>query len=353
MSSSLRLFTISGIAINIHVTFLILVLFVLTGGIKLLALLIGIFCCVTVHELCHALVARRFGIQVREITLLPIGGIATMTKMPEKPIQEFLISLAGPASNLIIVAVLYIPLKRFLGSDTLFHPLSTATWPLTLAHLYWLNLILAVFNLIPAFPMDGGRILRSLLAARIGYGRATRIAAGLGHLFALVFAYFGILHLNIILIAIAVFIYIAASGEAAQAGIKETLKKISVRDILSHDFFTVTADATIGKVVEIVFHAHQENFPVISDGKLAGFIARQDITGAIHQSGLGTKVADVMRTDFPVARFGDSLEKVHRAMQDHGVTALPVLRGEEVVGVVTLEDIGRVYAMAAHEGAIP
>ena len=229
MRGSIKLFNIFGISINIHITFLLLLVFFLSGGIKWLVLMIGVFCFVTLHEVCHSLAARHYGIEVREITLLPIGGIASMSSMPEKPAQEFFISVAGPLFNLAVIVIFYNPMKSLLGTGVLFHrPLSTATWPLTLAYLYWINLMLAAFNLIPAFPMDGGRVLRSLLAGRIGYGRATKFAVGLGHIFAVGFAYFGIVNFNIVLVAIAIFIYTAASNEGRQVDVREALKKFKI-----------------------------------------------------------------------------------------------------------------------------
>src|SRR3989338_10265804 len=180
MRGSIKLFTVFGISINIHITFFLLLLLVLPGGIKWIFIVLAIFTFVTIHELCHSLVARRFGITVREITLFPIGGVAAMTKMPDKPSQELLISIAGPAFNMLVILVFFFPLKYLLGPEILFYPLSTATWGLTLAHLYWINLMLALFNLIPAFPMDGGRVLRALIAIKIGRRRATAIAVGLG-----------------------------------------------------------------------------------------------------------------------------------------------------------------------------
>ncbi len=349
MKGSIRLFKVFGISINIHVTFLLLLVLFLSGGPKWLFLIIGIFFFVTLHELCHSLVAKHFGIDVHEITLLPIGGIASMTRMPEKPSQEFMISMAGPLFNVLVVLVFFYPLKYILGPAVLFHPLSTQTWPLAVAYVYWLNLMLAVFNLIPAFPMDGGRILRSALAGKFGYQKATKIAATFGHIFALLFAYFGIVKLNIILIAIAVFIYMAASAEEAQIDIKETLKKIRVRDILAHDFLTLRSDTPIAKVMEMVFHSHQEDFPVVDDGKLVGFITRQDIVNGIHQHGMNIPVNDVMRKDFPVAKDADLLLKIQDIMQKSGMKALPVMKADSVVGVVTLEDIGRFYALVSQK----
>ena len=179
-----------------------------------------------------------------------------MTKMPEKPSQEFLISIAGPAFNIMVILVFFFPLKYILGTEVLYHPLSTQTWPLTIAYVYWINLILAIFNLIPAFPMDGGRVLRALLAIKIGYQKATKVAVNLGHIFALFFAYLGITRFNLILVAIAIFIYMAASSEEVQVDIKETLKKFLVRDILPRDFYTLRSDATLAKVLELIFHSH-------------------------------------------------------------------------------------------------
>ena len=238
MRGSVRLFRVFGIGINIHITFLLLLLFVVSGGIKLFALVIGIFFFVTMHELCHSLTARRFGIETSEITLFPIGGVASMSNTPDKPMEELAISLAGPLSNMAVIALLFYPMRNFLGDAVFFHPLSISTWPLTVSYIYWINLALAVFNMIPAFPMDGGRILRSVLAVRMGKVKATRIAVRLGHFFALVFAYFGIVRGNVILIAIAIFVYLAASSEEMQVHIKETLKKFKIRDILPADFLT-------------------------------------------------------------------------------------------------------------------
>ncbi|MBI5124456.1 MAG: site-2 protease family protein [Candidatus Omnitrophica bacterium] len=348
MKGSIRLFTVFGISINIHITFLLLVVLFLSGGIKWFVLMIGVFCFVTLHEICHSLVAKHYGIQVREITLLPIGGVASMASMPEKPSQEFFISIAGPLFNLIVVAVLYIPLKNILGAQALFHrPLSTATWPLTLSYLYWINLILAVFNLIPAFPMDGGRVLRSLLAQKIGYQRATKIAVNLGHIFALGFAYFGIVGFNIILIAIAIFIYVAASNEELQVNVKETLKKFKVKDILSVDFFTLNPDTTLAKVLELIFHSHQEDFAVVEADTLVGFVTRQDIINGIHTLGMQAAVKNVMRRKFPTLTENDSLIKAQGLMEENSIRAVPVIKGGRVIAVVTLEDIGRIYSIAS------
>ena len=269
-----------------------------------------------------------------------------MTKMPEKPYQEFLISLAGPMLNIAIVAIFFFPLYFILGPEILFHPLSVRTFPLMIAHIYWINLILAIFNLIPAFPMDGGRILRAVLAQKMGYQKATRIAVNLGHIFALFFGYFGLINGHLLLIIIAVFIYMAASSEELQVDIRETLKKFTVGDILNPRFLTVDKYTSLSKILELMFHTHQEDFPVVNEnGGMIGFISRHDIINGIHQHGMNTSVIEIMRENVPVLHEWDTLDKVQELMQERSIRALPVVRYDNLVGVISLEDITRVYSM--------
>ena len=226
---SIRLFSIFGISIYIHVTFLVLpVLFFVNAGLKGVFLVFFVFSCVTVHELFHSLTAKRFGIRVGNITLFPIGGVASISAYPEKPSQEFLISLAGPAFNIIFAAVLFYPLYRILGPD-LFKP-SLDTWRGTIAYAFWVNPSLAFFNLLPAFPMDGGRILRSFLARRMSLRKATQIAVGIGNFFALLFGFIGIAYRHFMLVIIAIFIYLAASSEEFQVELRESIKQSLLND---------------------------------------------------------------------------------------------------------------------------
>ncbi|MBN1354478.1 MAG: CBS domain-containing protein, partial [Candidatus Omnitrophica bacterium] len=210
---------------------------------------------------------------------------------------------------------------------------------------YWINLILALFNLIPAFPMDGGRILRALLAQKLGYQRATKIAVNFGHVFALIFGYIGLMNSHIILIIIAVFIYMAASSEELHVDIKETLKNFRIKDIVSAQFITLNKETTLQKILELVFHSHQEDFPIVEDDRYLGFVTRNDIIKGIHQHGISAKVSAIMRNDVPVLRESDPLDKAQNKMQEYSIKALPVMRGESVIGVVTIEDISRVYTV--------
>lgn len=346
MKGSIRLFKIFGIAVNIHITFFLLFFLAIYGGWKWLFLIIGVFFFVTIHELSHSLMAKRFGIMVREITLLPIGGIASMAKMPEKPRQEFLISIVGPLSNIVIIMVFFFPMKFLLGPDVLFHELSTRTWPLTVAYLYWINLMLAGFNLIPAFPMDGGRVLRAILASRIGYQRATKVAVKLGHIFAIVFVFLGIKY-NVFLVAIAVFIYFSASSEEIHVDVKETLKKFRVRDILPRDFIVLDKRTTLAKVLEFIFHSHQEDFPVTDNKEFVGFVTRQDIMKGIHAFGMEKPIGEVMSKVFPRVKDSDPLIRVQEIMHEKGMRALPVMKDGKLAGVITIEDIGRTYSVAS------
>ena len=353
MRGSIRLFKVSNISINVHMTFFLLLFLAMYGGVKSVVFILGVFCFVTLHELCHSIVAQKLGIRVKEITLLPIGGVASMARMPEKASEEFMISIAGPLMNIAVIVIFYLPLRLILGTDVL-HSFfvegpSLKTWPLVISYIYWINLILAVFNLIPAFPMDGGRILRSILTPRMGYLKATKFAVNLGHIFALIFGYVG-LRYNIFLVFIAIFIYMAASGEGMQVEIKEILKKFRIKDILSKDFLTIDKDSPLSKILELIFHSHQEDFAVVEDSKMIGFVTRRDIIAGMHELGMQASVSSIMSKNVPTLRETDYLNKAQDIMQNSGMKALPVLRGESIVGIVTIEDIMRVYSVMSKRG---
>jgi len=353
MRGSIRLLKIFGISINVHITFLILpVIFFAYAGFRGVFLILTVFVFVTAHELCHSLVAKRFGIKVPQITLLPIGGVATMGAIPEKPYQEFAISVAGPLFNVILGLLMFFPIYGLVGREAFFKP-SLDSWPQTFSYLFWINPILAAFNLLPAFPMDGGRLLRAAFARKLGYRKATEIAVNFGHAFALIFAFIGILYSHIMLIVIAVFIYMAASNEGTQVEVKEILKNYRVSDILPGKFLTLTKDVELSKVLEIIFHQHQEDFPVLENHKLVGFLTRNDVIYGMHQYGPNKRVGDIMRMTFPKARPQDSLVKVQSTMHKWGLKAVPVLKDDKLCGIITLEDISRVYIMMANHKETP
>ncbi len=347
MKGSVHLFKVWGININIHITFLLLpLLFGFQYGLRGVFMILFVFCCVTMHELMHSIQARRFGIKVDQIILLPIGGIASMRKMPENPREELLVSFSGPLFNIGIAVVLFYPLYTLLGPQDFFHP-SLATWPQTFAYAFWVNPMLAIFNLLPAFPMDGGRVLRAFLAQRMDYQKATRIAVGFGHAFALFFAFWGIRHNNLILIVISIFVYFAASQEGTQVDIKMTLKKFYVQNILSPNFATVSPTSSINEILGLIFQTHQEDFPVVANGHLVGFLPRSQIIYAIHQHGTNRIAGEIMLRSFPTASPEELLSSVQNKLEMSGLRAIPVVKDEKLLGLVTVEDIGRVYGLVA------
>ncbi len=269
-----------------------------------------------------------------------------MRFIPEKPSEEFKISIAGPLFNISFALVLFLPAYYLLGPENLFHP-GIKTWPKTFAYAFWINPILALFNLLPAFPMDGGRILRSFLARRMEYGKATRIAVGFGHAFAVLFGFVGLISTppNPILIIIAFFIFMAASQEGMQVDLRLTLRKFSVKDVLPEQFFSIALSTRLCEVLALTLHSHQEDFPVVENGKIVGLLTRADVILTIHQFGVQKLVRDVMKKDFPVVQVNDALIKAHKLMEEWKIKAVPVLNRERVVGIVSLEDISRVYLL--------
>jgi Zn-dependent protease len=220
----LRLFSLAGIEVRIDRTFWLLPLFfgVWTGieagwetGLRMAVLIIGVFLCVLGHEFTHGFRARHLGIEVPFITLYPMGGVAAMARMPRRSWHEFSIAAVGPLFNFALAAAAYYPLLHLLGPETLFHP-TVRTWEGTLANLFWINPILGAFNLIPAFPMDGGRMLRALLSARLKYALSTRIAVNLGRFFAIIFFLLGIKDGQWMLVLVGLYVFFAAANELRQ-----------------------------------------------------------------------------------------------------------------------------------------
>lgn len=231
---AIRLFKVAGIEVRIHLTFFILPFLAayfygkdygLMVGVRAFALVCLIFLCVLLHEFSHSLRARGYGIAVPYITLYPMGGVASMQRIPKNPRQEFFISVVGPLFNFALAAALFFPLYFLIGPHELFSP-SLDTWAGVFSSVFWANPVLGAFNLIPAFPMDGGRILRSALAARMDYVRATRISVLLGRIFAILFFLFGAWHREWTLILVAGFVFIAAGSEEKQVLAEEALRRL-------------------------------------------------------------------------------------------------------------------------------
>jgi Zn-dependent protease/predicted transcriptional regulator len=344
MRWSFRVGTLLGIRIELHVTFLLFIGWVaisrglLTGNpghaLNAVLLLLLIFSCVLLHELGHALTARRFGILTRDIILLPIGGVARLERMPEKPQQELLVAIAGPAVNVVIAALLF----AFVGGRP--HELSQALASGGIVEtLFYVNIIMILFNLIPAFPMDGGRVLRALLAFRLPYGRATSIASVIGQTFALLFAIFGLFTHNVMFMFVALFVFLAASEERALVQTRASLSGLPVQAAMVTDFHALDAHDRLQRAVEYLMAGAQQDFPVLEGGAPVGILTRADLVRGLQQQGSSAEVGEVIHRDEEYADAGEPLEDAVQRMRAHARTALPVVHGGGLVGLLTLENV--------------
>ena len=348
MKWSLKLGSVAGIGIFVHWTFVILIAWIVyvhaVEGSDLLALLRGItfvlavFGCIVLHELGHALTAQRFGIRTRDITLLPIGGLARLERMPEEPNQELLIALAGPAVNVVIAAVLALVIIVVQGALVLkgFEPLGGSF----LIQLMLVNVILVVFNLIPAFPMDGGRVLRALLARKIAYERATEIAASVGQFVAILFGILGLMSGNFFLLFIALFVYLGAQQEAHFVQVRSLLRGVPTRQAMVTRFRTLAPHEPLAAALDELIAGEQQDFPVTDNGQLVGVLSRGDLVKQLSEGRRDEPVADVMRRDCRTVEDHASLEDSFQLMGEEGCSMLPVVRDGQLVGILTLENVG-------------
>jgi Zn-dependent protease/predicted transcriptional regulator len=341
---------LAGIDVYMHATFLLLVGFIVVASWveshNVARTLLGVFFvlvifgCIILHELGHALAARRYGIRTRDIVLLPIGGVARLERMPDDPNQELLVALAGPAVNVLIALGLFGVLAS-LGHFPTLRQVATISWTGRdfLPSLMAVNVWLVLFNLIPAFPMDGGRVLRALLAKRMDYTDATQAAAHIGQAIALVFGFVG-LFFDPFLLFIALFVWMGASGEAGMVQMRTSLGGIPVQRVMFTDFRTLQPDDTLEKAVKHILSGWQQDFPVVFGSHVLGVLTREDLTRAIAQGGTGKPVREAMRRDFQALDSHDMLEQAVQVLQRCGCRSLPVEHDGELVGMLTLENVG-------------
>ncbi len=362
MKWSWKLATVAGIGLYVHATFFLLIAWVgitywLAGGsaaaLSGIAFILALFACVVLHELGHALTARRYGIRTRDITLLPIGGVSRLERIPDDPRQEVWVSLAGPAVNVVIAAALY---AWLLVSQTL-RPLSALTMaggPF-LERLLLVNVSLAVFNLLPAFPMDGGRVLRALLAMRMDYVRATQVSAHVGQAMALVFGLIGLFS-NPFLVFIAFFVWIGAAQEASMVQMRTALSGIPVSRAMLTNFQTVASDDAAKRVLELILAGSQQDFPVVDGGqggRVAGVLLRSDVLKALAQRASDWRVRDVMRREFEVVDAADMLDTALARLQSCNCHTLPVTSRGALVGLLTMENVGEFLLIQSALGRSP
>ena len=355
---SITLGSVSGIVVRVHMTFFLLLAWIGTvlwfakgpaAAIDGVVFVLFLFGCVVLHELGHAFAARRYGIGTRDITLLPIGGLASLDRMPEDPGQEVVVALAGPAVNIVIAALLFLVVGAQVDTSGLEGFGAGATS--FIGRLATVNLVLAVFNLIPAFPMDGGRILRALLGFTMSRAKATRIAARIGQGLAVVFAFLGLMG-NPILILIAIFIFFAASAEAYSASIHDFARGRSVAEAMITQFEVLPKQASLDDAAKLLLATTQQEFPVVDDAKhLVGFVTRASLIETLQTNTGAVPIDSAVVRDVATVTTRTSLENTVALLEQRAAPAVAVLaESGRLVGYVTLENLAEFFMVRSAGG---
>ena len=347
MKWSLKLGTFAGIHVYLHWTFVLLLGWILFSHLgqghdwaeawRGVGFIIALFGCVLLHEFGHALTAKRYGIRTRDITLLPIGGIARLERLPENPRHELWVTLAGPAVNVVIAGVLFAVLS-FVYPVNEFSQARLMEGNF-LMRLMWVNVFLGAFNLLPAFPMDGGRVLRALLSMRLGRARATRLAASIGQGMAILFGIAGFFG-NPMLIFIAIFVYLGAEAEAQAVETTSFIGGLQVKDAMMTSFRKLGSEDSLETAIHELLAGSQQDFPVMADGSVGGILRRNDLVQALAQGRREARVSEVMCRECRTVAVSDPLEKTLELMSRERCATLAVMAGNKLVGLLTLENIG-------------
>lgn len=351
-SWSWRTGSIAGIDIYVHVTFPLILVWIAAvefmerrnGALAMVgvSLVIALFVCVVFHELGHALVARRYGIRTKNIMILPIGGVAQLERMPDNPREELLVALTGPAVTLLIAVLLRLALYAL----AVLAPLAPGA--AFLDQLFILNLYLAAFNLIPAFPMDGGRVLRSLLALKMSRLRATQIAATLGQSLALIFGLVGFLG-NPLLIFIAIFVWFGAAAEGNAEAVKSVLGGVPVSRAMRTEFHTLSPADPITRAVQYMLRGEQHDFPVVRGESVEGVLTRQEVLNALQDQKPDVRVGDAMSKEYKTADPSENLEDAIYRLEAAPAHFIPVMHEGKLVGVLTDDSVRSFLAVSAAE----
>jgi len=361
--TNLKLFSVKGIDIKVHITFpLILVWaaiqfgylgqdgFSLTGAAFGIVVTLLLFICVIIHELSHSLTSTYMGYPVEDIVLLPLGGVSQIEKMPEGAGEELIMAVAGPLSNIVIAFLLglvslFTPVGLLEGLRRVMADPMGLGWPDVLPYLIFTNLGLAAFNLIPAFPMDGGRVLRSLLATVMPQAQATDVAVRIGQGFAWLLGLGGLLTGNLVLILIAVFVFSGAAQEGRMVRIRSILEGMDVRQAFSRNVQAISPDDPVSRAADLTLESFQADFPVCDGGQIVGLLTHTDIVRALKMGEPDKPVRQVMKNDFPTLGPDDGLFEVHQQMQSSGLDALPVIEDEGFAGRLTSRDVSEAYQL--------
>jgi stage IV sporulation protein FB len=338
---------IAGTDVKVHVTFLVLVAYWALAGyqqrgtpgaVSATFMLIALFGCVLLHEFGHIFMARRFGVRTPDVILLPIGGVARLERIPSEPKQELLIAAAGPAVTLAIAVLLYLVLA-VSGAQPTIGELQPSNDLLTF--LLRVNVFLLLFNLIPAFPMDGGRMLRALLASRMGLLRATRAAATLGQILAAVGGFYAIVAGEGMLALVALFIFLGAGAESSAVETRVAGEGLRVNQMMVTNFRTIPIHATLADAVSLLLSGEQREFPVVDNlGRTEGMLTRDNLIRGLSQRGPGSTVGEAMTASAPVVLPTLGFEEALDRLRSSGLPAIPVVDAAgSLVGMLTLDNI--------------
>lgn len=359
MKWSSTIFRINDVTIKIHVSFLLLLGYqawswrnhgyvgMLFGmGITLL-----LFACVMLHELGHALAAKSVGIPVREILLLPIGGIAYLSRRPRQPIHELWIAIAGPLVNVAIAVLLFpfVPttdIGSTLSVVALPAPDAIPSWSVAISSLFVANIMLVLFNMLPAFPLDAGRVLRALMAMIISERQATTVATLIGQGVAVMIGIIGVLNSNIMLPLTAMLIFLRAGNEQSETQARTMLETHLVGDTYNRNAITLSPADRTSRVVDYILTSYQPDFAVLQGNQLLGIVTREDVLNALASNPRDIYVAEIMQRDVTKVAHTFTLDDVRTTISaaNNGEVAA-VFRGDEFLGLVSLTDIAEALAV--------
>ena len=364
MNWSIKLFKIKGIEVKFHLTFVLILIWAanrwsVDTGEGMMGALFGIvatlllFTSVTLHEFGHSLQALKFGIVVHDITLMPMGGVARIEEMPEDPSKEIRIAIAGPLVNFFIAAVLFgigllLNTQAIISLDELYSSMGQVSWNGMLAYLTMTNLLLGLFNLIPAYPMDGGRILRASLAKKLGHPKATTIAVSIGQGLAMLFGLWGFINGSYTLVLIAIFVWMGAGQEGKDVTVKNILSEMKVSQAMTVEPKTLRANDSLSKAINLTLSTSQSDFPVTEWGskQVEGLLCERDLIKGLQAHDQSTSVRAVMQTKFPTATPDQPLYESQKSMATGRTRALPVVDIEgNLVGLLTASDINEAYRL--------
>ncbi len=348
-----------GTVIAVHFTFLLLVAWIGTvlwlakgpiAAVDGVVFILALFACVVLHELGHATAARHYGIRTQSITLYPIGGLAALDRIPEAPAQEVVVALAGPAVN-VVIALLLVALFGARIDTAALGEFGTPEADF-LSRLATVNLLLAVFNMIPAFPMDGGRVLRALLGFRLPRAQATQIAARVGQIFAIALGFLGLLG-NPVLVLIAVFVYIAAGTEAYSASLHDFARGRPVTDAMIAHFEALSPDSTLEDAAALLLSTTQREFPVLDHQcQLIGFVEVRALAESLAAHPKSMLVTAITTRDIPECPENAPLEQVVERLERGGAPAVAVVSMDrQVIGYVTLENLAEFFMIRSARDA--